>query len=96
MGLLPVLIIPKVEIVSKDQQLWKALNDIEGAEAAIQFNSFNSVTQVVDALDIENIPTATVPSMFVGNYAINPISGLLAFPNAPTNHMLIRAPSNTV
>ena len=82
----------KGAIVSKDQQLWKALNDIEGAEAAIEFNSFNSVTQVVDALDIENTPTATVPAMFVGNHAISPISGLLAFPNAPTTHMLVRAP----
>ena len=82
----------KGAIVAKDQQLWKAVVDIEGAEDAIEFNSFNSITQIVDSLDIENISTATVPTMVVGNYAINPISGLLAFANNPVDHMLIRAP----
>jgi len=40
----------KGSIVAKDQQLWKSLVDIEGEEASIQFNSFNSITYIVDVL----------------------------------------------
>tara|TARA_B110000090_G_scaffold78344_1_gene89240 strand:+ start:4696 stop:19641 length:14946 start_codon:yes stop_codon:yes gene_type:complete len=82
----------KGSVVTKDQQIWKSLVDVEGAEANIQFNSFNSITQVVDELDIETVEASFIQSILIGNYAINPITGLLAFPNQPIAHMLVRAP----
>ena len=82
----------KGAIVSNEEQLWKALVSIQGELAAIQFNSFNSVTQIIDALDIENNSTVSIPMLIAGNYAISPITGLLAFPTQTTNHMLVRAP----
>ena len=82
----------KGSIVSKDQQLWKSLNDINGAVANIEFNSFNSITQVVDALDIESSSTENIQTLLTGNYAINPVTGLLAFASTPVDHLLVRAP----
>ena len=82
----------KGSIVSKDQQLWKALVDIEGEEANIQFSSFDSVTNIVDNLDIEVSQTEDIPMLVTGNYAINPLTNLLAFASQPTTHLLVRAP----
>ena len=82
----------KGSIVAKDQQLWKSLVDIEGEEASIQFNSFNSITYIVDVLNIENTSTESIPTLLVGNYAIDPNEASLAFLNQPVTHLLIRAP----
>ena len=82
----------KGSIVSKDQQLWKSLNDINGEVVNIEFNSFNSIAQVVDALDIESSSTENIQTLLTGNYAINPVTGLLAFASTPVDHLLVRAP----
>ena len=81
-------------IVSNEEQLWKALVSIQGELAAIEFNSFSSVTQIVDVLDIENNSTASIPMLIAGNYAINPVTGEYfgAQDGIVTDHMLIRAP----
>ena len=82
----------KGTIVSKDEQLWKSLVAIQPAVQNIEFISFNSVTQIVDTLDVENDNAVSMPVLVIGNYAINPITEQLAFANQPATHMLIRAP----
>ena len=83
---------PKGTIVSKDQQLWQALVNIEGQEDNIQFNSFYSVAQTIDELNIENATNTSIDVMLIGNYGINPVTGNYAFPSQPVNHILVRAP----
>jgi hypothetical protein len=84
----------KGAIVSNEEQLWKTLVSIQGELDSIEFNSFSSVTQIVDVLDIENINTESVPMLITGNYAINPITGqyIGGEDGIITDHMLIKAP----
>ena len=82
----------KGSVVSQGEQLWKSLVSIQGATANIEFNSFNSMANIVDNLDIESNATSTIQGLLVGNYAINPNTGALAFTTIPTNHLLVRAP----
>ena len=82
----------KGSIVSKDTQLWKSVVDISGAVTNVEFNTFNSVTNIIQDLNLENANATDIPVLVVGNYAISPVTGLLAFNNLPTTHMLVRAP----
>jgi len=84
----------KGSIVLKDDQLWKSLVDIEGQEGNIQFNSFSSTTETISSLGLENNNTDAVKVLLVGNYAIDPATSALAFPNIAVNHMLVRAPKD--
>jgi hypothetical protein len=82
----------KGSIVTKDNQIWKSSVDVSGATTNIEFNTFDSITHIIDDLDLENSSTALIPVLVAGNYAINSNSGLLAFASQPTTHMLVRAP----
>ena len=84
----------KSSIVQKDGQLWRAVVDISGAVDNIQFSSFNSVTQTIFELGLENATTGTynIPVVLVGNYSIDTVSNQYAFNGVATDHILIRAP----
>lgn len=71
------------DIVSYQEGLWKALADIEGQVDSIQFTSFDSVVQIIDALNIEADDSEKIPVILTGNYPI---------PEVETDHILIRAP----
>ena len=83
---------PKNSIVGKDQGLWRAKIDIEGEEDNIVFNSFSSVVENISAAGLQNNSTDFIPTLLVGDYAIDPSNNLLAFNGLPTSHILVRAP----
>ena len=83
---------PKNSIVGKDQGLWRAKIDIEGEEDNIVFNSFSSVVENIEAAGLQNNSTDFIPTLLVGDYAIDPNNNLLAFNGLPTSHILVRAP----
>ena len=83
---------PKNSIVGKDQGLWRAKIDVEGEEANIQFNSFSSVAENIVSAGLQNDNTNFIPTLLVGDYAIDPNNSLLAFNGIPTSHILVRAP----
>ena len=85
---------PKNSIVAKDQGLWRSKIDIEGEEDNIIFNSFDSVTQKIIETGLTNDDENQIETLFVGDYAIDPNSNLLAFNGQPTSHILVRAPFN--
>jgi len=71
------------EIVRRQDSLWQADFDILGAEANIQFDSFQSVPQIIDTLNLEASDAEDIPFLLAGNYP---------FTNQTTDHFLIRAP----
>ena len=71
------------DIVRRQGSLWQADIDIQGAEANIQFDSFNSVAQIIDTLNLESSDAENIPFMLTGNYP---------FENQTTDHFLVRAP----
>ena len=81
----------KNSIVVKDQQLWRAIVDIQGQEAAIQTPSFGSISQSYEELGLDDA-ILEVNTLLVGNYAINNITGLYAFANEPVDHILVKVP----
>jgi len=75
----------KNDIVKHEDRLWQALLGIEGAEAAIQFDSFASVTQIRAALGL-TVKTSEAPIVLAtGNYP---------FTNTSTNQLIVRAPKD--
>ena len=71
------------EIVRRQNSLWQADIDIPGAEDNIQFDSFKSVAQFIDTLNIEASDAENIPFILTGNYP---------FENQTTDHFLVRAP----
>ena len=83
---------PKGSIVSSNQQLWRSVVDIQPQVANVVYNSFDSVTDVIDQLNVENLNTVDIPMLLTGNYAIDTVTNQYAFQNVVTDHILIRAP----
>ena len=73
------------DIVSYQNNLWIALDDIEGSEPSIQFSSFDSTEQILLALGTNADPARTYSQLTIGNAPIN---------NVSTDHLLIRAPKD--
>ena len=73
----------KNDIVKYDNQLWRAVRQIEGEEAAIKFNSFGSVTQIRSALGLTDQSSDAPTVLATGNYPFNSVE---------TDHFIIRAP----
>lgn len=73
------------EIVRRQSSLWSADISITGAETNIQFDSFASVPQIIDTLNLEASDAENIPFILTGNYP---------FVNQTTDHLLIRAPKN--
>jgi len=71
------------DIVSYQNTLWRAQEDIEGKEASIQFNSFEAVPQVLIDLNLTDSDDESVPIILTGNYP---------FKEVTTDHILLRAP----
>ena len=74
----------KNDIVKHQDSLWKALVGIEGSEAAINFNSFSSVTQIRASLGLINPTDQQATILTTGNFP---------FTNTLTDHLLVRAPA---
>lgn len=73
------------EIVVYNELLWKALDDVEGAEDNIIFGSFNSVAQNIDDLNIELFNSDDIDVVLTGNYP---------FTEVTTDHLIIKAPND--
>ena len=73
----------QLDIVRYQDTLWQADTDIEGAEDAIQFSSFDSVAQINDDLGLVLPTSEKINTLLTGNYP---------FKNLNTNHFIVKAP----
>ena len=74
------------DIVKYQNNLWKALVAIEGAEANIQFGSNESVPEILVALGLEESFDETIPVLLTGNYPYQNINNV--------DHIIVKAPAD--
>lgn len=73
----------KGEIVEYKDRFWKASEEILGEVSSIEFESFNSVPQILEDKDLNDANDKDVPVLFAGDYP---------FTEVDTDHFLVRAP----
>ena len=74
------------DIVKYQNNLWKALVAIEGAEANIQFGSNESVPEILVGLGLEESFDEKIPALLTGNYPYANINNV--------DHIIVKAPAD--
>ena len=74
------------DIVKYQNNLWKALVAIEGAEANIQFGSNESVPEILVALGLKESFDTKIPVLLTGNYPYQNINNV--------DHIIVKAPAD--
>jgi len=73
-------------IVKYQNNLWKALVAIEGAEANIQFGSNDSVPEILTSLGLTESFDEKIPVLLTGNYPFTNINNV--------DHIVVKAPAD--